>query len=74
MRWLYWASANIPGVKIVQNILARRAWNAPAMQMNHYPLGHIVARLAAHGLTNLIVTTATQPRFASVALLGRRPA
>ncbi len=27
-RWLYWASANIPGVKIWQNICAHQAWNA----------------------------------------------
>ena len=31
-------SANIPGVKYWQNICAGRAWNAPAMQMNDYPL------------------------------------
>ena len=52
-RWLYWASANIPGVKIWQNICARRAWNAPAMQMNDYPLGEIMARLAARGISDL---------------------
>ncbi len=72
-RWLYWASANIPGVKLVQNILAGRALTAPAMQMNDYPLGKIVAGLAARGITNLLITTAAQPRFTSCSLLGRRP-
>ena len=73
LRWLYWASANIPGVKIIQNILAGRPPTAPAMQMNHYPLGDIIARLAARGMTSLVVTTAAQPRFTSCSLIGRAP-
>lgn len=72
-RRLYWASANIPGVKILQNILARRAWNAPAMQMNDYPLGEIVARLAARGIKDLLIVTERQPRFMSCSLIGRAP-
>jgi SAM-dependent methyltransferase len=72
-RWLYWASANIPGVKLAQNVLAGRALTAPAMQMNHYPLGEIVTGLAARGITELIVTTAAEPRFTSCSLLGRVP-
>jgi SAM-dependent methyltransferase len=72
-RWLYWASANIPGVKLAQNILAGRPLTAPAMQMNHYPLGEIVAALAARGITDLHITTAPQPRFTSCSLLGRVP-
>ena len=72
-RWLYWASANIPGVKLVQNLLAGRALTAPAMQMNHYPLGQIVARLTARGIHSLVVTTAAEPRFTSCSLIGRVP-
>ena len=73
-RWLYWASANIPGVKLWQNVCAGRAWNAPAMQMNDYPLGRIVARLAARGVTETFVTTHAEPRFATCSLIGRKPA
>ena len=73
-RWLYWASANIPGVKIWQNICAGRAWNAPAMQMNNYPLGQIVARLAARGVSDLFVTSHAEPRFVTCSLVGRTPA
>ena len=72
-RWLYWASANIPGVKIWQNICARRAWNAPAMQMNDYPLGEIIARLAARGITELIVLSEPHSRFVTCSLIGRTP-
>jgi SAM-dependent methyltransferase len=71
-RWLYWASANIPGVKIWQNICAGRAWNAPAMQMNHYPLGPIVAGLGARGVSDVLVTTHVEPRFVTCSLIGRR--
>jgi 2-polyprenyl-3-methyl-5-hydroxy-6-metoxy-1,4-benzoquinol methylase len=72
-RWLYWASANIPGVKLWQNICAGRTWNAPAMQMNDYPLGTIVARLARRGITDLILNAAPEPRFATITLIGRVP-
>lgn len=74
LRWLYWASANVPGVKIIQNILAGRRWNAPAMQMNDYPLGAIVAALAAKGITDLALTCEHHGRFVTCGLTGRRPA
>lgn len=73
-RWLYWASANVPGVKLAQNVLARRGWNAPAMQMNDYPLGAIVARLAARGIGEVLVSSDAEPRFTTCSLMGRKPA
>jgi 2-polyprenyl-3-methyl-5-hydroxy-6-metoxy-1,4-benzoquinol methylase len=73
LRWLYWASAKIAAVKILQNIAARRAWNAPAMQMNDYPLGTLVARLAARGIRDLMVTTEAHARFVTCSLIGRAP-
>jgi SAM-dependent methyltransferase len=73
-RWLYWASANIPGVKVWQNICAGRTWNAPAMQMNDYPLGSIVARLAARSIGDLIISSKIEPRFVTYSLIGQKPA
>jgi SAM-dependent methyltransferase len=73
-RWLYWASANIPGVKLWQNLCAGRAWNAPAMQMNDYPLGQIIARLAARSIADLLITTHVEPRFVTCSLIGKKPA
>lgn len=73
-RWLYWASANIPGVKIWQNICAGRAWNAPAMQMNHYPVETIVDRMAERGALDLLVTAEPHARFVTISLSGRMPA
>ena len=72
-RLLYWASANVPGVKLWQNICAGRRWNAPAMQMNHYPLDAIVARLAAAGITDLVVSAEPHARFVTCSLIGTKP-
>jgi SAM-dependent methyltransferase len=72
-RFLYWASANIPGVKVWQNICAGRRWNAPAMQMNNYPLNRILARLAADGITDLLVLAEPHSRFVSCSLVGMKP-
>ncbi|HXH00301.1 MAG TPA: class I SAM-dependent methyltransferase [Sphingomicrobium sp.] len=71
-RLLYWASANIPGVKVWQNICAGRQWNAPAMQMNNYPINAIVARLAAAGITQLFLLTEPEARYVSCSLIGRK--
>jgi SAM-dependent methyltransferase len=73
-RWLYWASANVPGVKLWQNVCAGRAWNAPAMQMNDYPLGQIVESFAARSIGDLLISSQIEPRFVTYSLIGRKPA
>lgn len=74
LRWLYWASAVVPGVKIVQNLLRGARWNAPAMQMNNYPISRLVAELSKRGVQRtLLVTDAPHPRFQTVSLLGMLP-
>jgi SAM-dependent methyltransferase len=72
-RLLYWASANIPGVKGWQNLCARRPWNAPAMQMNNYPLKAILQKLASEGMGELLLSVAYQRRFITCSLIGRKP-
>ena len=72
-RALWWASHHIPGVKIWQNICAGRAWNAPAMQMNNYPLNKIVVLLAAHGIGEFLVSTERHAKFLTCSLIGRKP-
>jgi SAM-dependent methyltransferase len=75
LRWLYWASAVVPGVKIVQNLLRGAKWNAPAMQMNPYPIDRLLAELSKRGVQrSLLLTNAFHPRFQTVALLGMLPA
>lgn len=72
-RSLWWASHHIPGVKIWQNVCAGRPWNAPAMQMNDYPLSKIVVQLAAHGISEFLVSTENHDRFLTCSLLGKKP-
>ena len=56
-RALWWASHHIPGVKIWQNVFAGRRWNAPAMQMNGYPLNDVLLVLAGQGVSEFLVAT-----------------
>jgi len=72
-RWLYWASANVPGVKIWQNVLAGRRWDAPAMQMNDYPLARVISELARRGADDLLLRTESGPRFGTCSIIGRLP-
>lgn len=73
-RALWWASHHIPGVKIWQNVQAGRPWNAPAMQMNNYPLAAVVTQLAAQGISEFLVSTERHDKFLTCSLLGRKPA
>ena len=72
-RSLWWASHHIPGVKIWQNIQCGRAWNAPGMQMNNYPLSKIALILAKHGITESALLTEQHGKFLTCALIGRKP-
>lgn len=72
-RSLWWASHHIPGVKIWQNVCAGRPWNAPAMQMNDYPVSKIVVALAAQGVTEFLVATEHHDKFITISLLGKKP-
>jgi 2-polyprenyl-3-methyl-5-hydroxy-6-metoxy-1,4-benzoquinol methylase len=72
-RALWWASHHIPGVKIWQNVMAGRAWNAPAMQMNNYPLAAVITQMAAQGIVEYLVTTERHDKFLTSSFLGRRP-
>lgn len=71
-RLLYWASANVPGVKILQNIQWKRPWDAPAMQMNNYPMNRIFAELAARGICDFLMFTQPHAKFVTCSLLGKR--
>jgi 2-polyprenyl-3-methyl-5-hydroxy-6-metoxy-1,4-benzoquinol methylase len=72
-RALWWASHHIPGVKIWQNVFAGRHWNAPAMQMNNYPLNRIVVQLAALGVSEFLVSTEHHSKFLTCSVIGKRP-
>lgn len=72
-RSVWWASHHIPGVKIWQNIQCGRRWNAPAMQMNNYPLNRAVVQLAGQGITDFFLSTEHHAKFLTCSLLGKKP-
>ena len=71
-RALWWASHHIPGVKIWQNVFAGRRWNAPAMQMNNYPLNKVVVLLAEQGIGQFFVSTEHHAKFLTCSIIGRK--
>jgi 2-polyprenyl-3-methyl-5-hydroxy-6-metoxy-1,4-benzoquinol methylase len=71
-RALWWASHHIPGVKIWQNIFAKRAWNAPAMQMNDYPVNRIVVLFASHGFADFLMGTEQHGQFLTCSVIARK--
>lgn len=73
-RLLYWASANIPGVKGWQNLCAGRRWNAPAMQMNNYPVETVGQQLCRRKIANVMTSAVEHERFRTVTFIGRLPA
>jgi SAM-dependent methyltransferase len=72
-RSLWWASHHIPGVKFWQNVCAGRPWNAPAMQMNDYPLNRIVALLASRGIAEFLISTEKHAQFRTLSVTGKLP-
>lgn len=44
-----WAGRHVPPAHNVRNLLARRPWSYPHMQMNEYPLGRLAALFAGYG-------------------------
>lgn len=73
-RALWWASHHIPGVKIWQNVFAGRRWNAPAMQMNNYPLNRVMVLLALQGIGEFALFTEQHAKFLTCAVIGKRSA
>lgn len=73
-RLIWWTSHHIPGVKICQNILAGRVWNAPAMQMNNYPLNRVFELLSSRGISEALVSMERHANFLTCSVTGRTPA
>jgi|SRR5579884_4106206 len=72
-RALWWASHHLPGVKLIQNIIAGRAWNAPAMQMNNYPFNRILTLLTSRNITQILVSAERHSDFLTLSVTGKIP-
>ena len=73
-RLIWWTSHHIPGVKICQNVLAGRVWNAPAMQMNNYPLNKMIELMSSRGISELLVSMERHANFVTCSVTGRTKA
>ena len=60
-------------MKIWQNVMAGRPWNAPAMQMNNYPLASVFTQMAAQGVTEFLLATEHHAKFLTLSVIGKKP-
>jgi SAM-dependent methyltransferase len=68
----YWAQCSVPGAHWLTNLARRRPSTEPLMQMNAYPLHHILQLSRSLGFGHALVTMDGHGRFQTAQLLMRR--
>ena len=71
---VYALKHHVPGGRIAMNLLQRRAWDTPTMQMNNYPLARILHLYAEHGLEDVFITPEWQETALTARVHGRKKA
>jgi SAM-dependent methyltransferase len=71
-RLRYWAQCHVPGVHGLFNVARGRKWREPLMQMNPYPLAHVLKLAEISGFDCPLVQTHAEGRFTTAQLLMRR--
>ena len=71
---VYALKHHVPGGRVAMNVLQRRAWDAPAMQMNNYPLAAILRVFDEQGLEGAFVTPEWQETALTARVYGRKKA
>ncbi|MCB1524763.1 MAG: class I SAM-dependent methyltransferase [Rhodoblastus sp.] len=71
---VYALKHHVPGGRIAMNLLQRRAWDTPTMQMNNYPLARILHLYAEHGLEDVFITPEWQETALTARVYGRKKA
>lgn len=69
---VYALKHRVPFGRLVMNLLQRRPWDAPAMQMNNYPLARILQIYAQHGLEDVFVAPEWQETALTARIYGRK--
>ena len=69
---VYALKHHVPGGRVAMNILQRRAWDAPAMQMNNYPLARILKAYEEQGLEDVFITPEWQETALTARVYGRK--
>lgn len=69
---VYALKHHVPFGRLVMNLLQSRPWDAPAMQMNNYPLARILKLYAQHGLEDVFVAPEWQETALTARIYGRK--
>lgn len=69
---VYALKHHVPGGRIAMNLLQRRAWDAPAMQMNNYPLARVLRLYEEQGLEDIFITPEWQETALTARIYGRK--
>ncbi len=69
---VYALKHRVPGGRIAMNFLQRRAWDAPAMEMNNYPLAAILKVFEQQGLEDAFITPEWQETALTARVYGRK--
>ncbi|TWT87095.1 Mg-protoporphyrin IX methyl transferase [Pseudobythopirellula maris] len=73
IRWITWAKNNVPLANNVVNLLRRRAWGAPCMQMNNYNLNHLMLRLQNSSMDGVHAQFTDHGGYLGVAFYFKKP-
>lgn len=71
-RGAYWAQRYVPGAQNVVNLVRRRRWDEPLMQMNPYPFPAIANAMARAGFAAFLVEPEQHGGILTVNMLARR--
>lgn len=69
---VYLLKHKIPFGRVLMNLAQGRAWDAPAMQMNNYPLVRILRLFEEHGLDGVFIAPEWQETALTARIYGRK--
>ena len=69
---VYFLKHHAPLGRNVMNLLQRRRWDAPAMQMNNYPLARILRVFEQHGVGDIAIVPEWQETALTARIYGRK--
>jgi SAM-dependent methyltransferase len=69
---VYAIKHNVPLGLNFFNVLQRKPWNYPAMEMNNYPPGRILAAFQAHGFADVVTIPEQHPTAFTLHFYGRK--
>jgi 2-polyprenyl-3-methyl-5-hydroxy-6-metoxy-1,4-benzoquinol methylase len=68
----YAVKHEVPFGRYVLNLMQRRDWDAPAMQMNNYPIADLMRTFKSNGLRDVMLLPEWQGPFLTMRVFGRK--